>query len=146
MSTITQLLNRVQSIKLRENIEDIIQLTEPDLIQLNQDQLYGKGIDSMGVELKPYSFITEVYKRKKNQPFDRTTLRDTGSFYRGFEVEVDNGLITFKSTDPKSPELEAKYGSKLFGTTKENKRVYSFGIFYEAVKNHITKKSGLQFR
>lgn len=146
MSTITALINRVKTINLRENIEDIIQLTEPDLIDINQSQLYGKGQDALGKELKPYSFITEVHKREKGQPFDRTTLRDTGAFYSGFTIDVSQGLITFNSTDRKTPELEAKYGQQIFGLTKENKRVYSFGVFYEAVKNHITKKSGLQFR
>ena len=139
------MLNAVNLIKLREQIPNIIQETKDTLITLNQDQLYYLGQDSSGQELKPYSFLTEHYKRMKSQPFDRTTLRDTGSFYKGFNIKTSNTFITFDSTDSKTPDLQEKYGAKIFGMNDESKAAYSFGAFYEGVKKHITEKSGLQF-
>lgn len=139
------MLDKFESIKLREEIPVIIDRTSEELIALNQSQLFNKGIDSENKELKPYSFLTEFYKREKNQPFDRTTLKDTGSFYRGFNIKTSDQFINFDSSDSKSSELEEKYGNKIFGLIPENKTVYSFGVFYDNIKRHISQKTGLQF-
>lgn len=139
------MINKVNSIQLPLAIPVIIENTSQELITLNQDQLYYLGKDSEGNDLKPYSFLTEFYKREKNQPFDRTTLKDTGAFYRGWNIKTSDNLFTFDSTDPKTPMLEEKYGSKIFGLTADDKIKYSFGAFYDGIKKHITEKTGLQF-
>lgn len=146
MSTITALIAKLQTLDLRNQVPVIIEQTKQDLITLNQNQLYYLGKDSTGAELKPYSFLTEHYKREKRQPFDRTTLKDTGEFYSKFTIEATDSLIVFNSTDPKTPKLEAKYGNQIFGLTKENKTVYSKGVFYDLIKRYISQKTGLQFR
>ena len=139
------MINNFNSLHLRESVETIIQEQEKDIIKLNQDQLYYLGEGSDSKPLKPYSFLTELIKREKGQPYDRTTLKDTGAFYSAFKVDVNSGLITFDSSDEKTQMLEKKYGNQIFGLTSENKTAYSFGIFYEELKKYITKKTGLQF-
>ena len=145
MTTILGLYKKVDSIKLRDQIIPIIKETEDVLISLNQDQLYYLGTEKDGTLLQPYRPYTIQLKEIKGQPTDRTTLFDTGSFYEGFTIRTDGNLITFDSKDDKTQKLEAKYGNQIFGLTKENLTVYSFGAFYNAVKKHIQEKSGLQF-
>lgn len=136
---------RFNSINLRAEIPRIIQSDANELASYNKSQLYIDGIDSESKRLREYSLNTEAYKLAKGQPIDRTTLFDTGSFYRQWVVQVSNTDINFNSTDSKTPDLENKYGSKIFGLTTKNKSLYSFGAFYDGVKKHITEKTGVRF-
>lgn len=145
MVTVNDMLKRFQSIDLKAEISNIIDRTSQDLIQLNQSQLFDKGVNADNEELQPYTFLTEFYKREKGQPFDRTTLKDTGAFYAGFNIKTSDQFIIFDSTDSKTSDLEQKYGNRIFGLTPENKTVYSFGTFYDNVKRYISQKTGLSF-
>lgn len=144
-TTINNMLKRFQSLDLKAEIPSIIDNTSQELIALNQSQLFDKGVNADNEELQPYTFLTEFYKREKNQPFDRTTLKDTGDFYRGFNIKTSNQFIIFDSTDSKTADLENKYGNRIFGLTQENKTVYSFGVFYDNVKRYISQKTKLEF-
>lgn len=139
------MLKKFQSIDLKAEIPNIIDRTQQDLIQLNQSQLFDKGVNADNEELQPYTFLTEFFKREKGQPFDRTTLKDTGAFYAGFNIKTSDQFIIFDSTDSKTSDLEQKYGNRIFGLTPENKTVYSFGAFYDNVKRYISQKTGLSF-
>ena len=145
MVTVNDMLKRFQSIDLKAEISNIIDRTSQDLIQLNQSQLFDKGVNADNEELQPYTFLTEFYKREKGQPFDRTTLKDTGAFYAGFNIKTSDQFIIFDSTDSKTSDLEQKYGNRIFGLTPENKTAYSFGTFYDNVKRYISQKTGLSF-
>lgn len=145
MVTVNDMLKKFQSIDLKTEIPNIIDRTEQDLIQLNQSQLFDKGINADNEELQPYTFLTEFFKREKGQPFDRTTLKDTGAFYTGFNIKTSDQFIIFDSTDSKTSDLEQKYGNRIFGLTPENKTVYSFGVFYDNIKRYISQKTGLSF-
>lgn len=145
MTTIAEMSRRFNSVNLRAEIPRIIQSDANELASYNKSQLYIDGIDSDSNRLREYSLNTVEYKRQKGQVFDHTTLFDTGSFYRQWVVQVSNDEISFNSTDSKTPKLENKYGSKIFGLTTKNKSLYSFGAFYDGVKKYITEKTGVRF-
>ena len=87
---------------------------------LNREkQLYEKGIDSLGNKLKPYTRYTVREEKRKGQPYDKTTLKDTGDFYKKFYIQLDNREFKLDSADVKRDELEEKYGTNgsVFGLT-----------------------------
>ena len=69
----------------------IINRNKDLILDLNRkEQLYNKGIDSLGLDLKPYSFFTVQIKKLLGQPYDRTTLNYSGAFYRGFKIDFND--------------------------------------------------------
>lgn len=95
------------------------------IVELNVEQLYDYGINSLGIQIDtyaPYSPYTVSIKKKKGQPYDRVTLRDTGDFHKSFEVVFDPSYFYITATDYKTEDLVEKYGGNIFGLTAENKR------------------------
>lgn len=92
------------------------------IIELNtQDQLYNKGIDSNNDSLGNYAPFTIREKQRKGQPSDRVTLKDTGAFYKSFDVKVNgNGDIdivadTIKYGFDGAWDLQEIYGVDIIG-------------------------------
>ena len=79
-----------EAISFFENIESILfeitneKDTQDFLIDTLQDQLFTTGEDGDGVSLGNYSPITIKIKKRKGQPTDRITLKDTGAFYDSY--------------------------------------------------------------
>lgn len=129
-------------LNVRNNIpqqtEGIINRNKAEIIDLNrQVQLYEKGEDSLGLNLKPYAFFTVQIKQLLGQPYDRTTLNYSGAFYDGFylTVDKDNLILTFNSTDRKTPDLIGKYGQNIFGLNYNNQQKLN----YEIIKPELDK-------
>ncbi len=127
---------------VRDNIpqqtEGIINRNKAEIIDLNrQAQLYAKGEDSLGLDLKPYAFFTVQIKQLLSQPYDRTTLNYSGAFYDGFylTVDKDNLILTFNSNDRKTPDLIGKYGKNIFGLNYDNQQKLN----YEIIKPELDK-------
>jgi len=127
---------------VRDNIpqqtEGIINRKKAEIIDLNrQAQLYEKGEDSLGLDLKPYAFFTVQIKQLLGQPYDRTTLNYSGAFYDGFylTVDKDNLILTFNSNDRKTPDLIGKYGKNIFGLNYDNQQKLN----YEIIKPELDK-------
>ena len=93
------------------------------VIKMNtEDQLFDKGVDSEGVDLEniggEYSFITKDLKSRSGQPFDRVTLKDTGSFYNSWRVYVANGVIVISADTIKDgKDLQNRWGDNILGLT-----------------------------
>lgn len=88
-----------------------------------ENQLYEKGIEGRGIEISsymPYRPRTIIRKRKKGQPTNRVTLKDTGEFYRSLHLEMDSDGFYIKSDDDKAQYLLKKYGTTIFRLTNEN--------------------------
>ena len=106
------------------------------VIELNtEDQLYSKGIDSLGNSLGLYSEITISIKRSKGQPTDRVTLKDTGDFYDTFKVDVREGEIVITANTIKDQDdLIQKYGSDIIGLTDDNLQkliIFAKGLYID---------------
>ena len=140
MRTIKDYMDFVKNVRdnIPQQTEGIIDRNKAEIIDLNrQAQLYAKGEDSLGLDLKPYSFFTVQIKQLLGQPYDRTTLNYSGAFYDGFylTVDKDNLMLTFKSTDRKTPDLIGKYGQNIFGLNYDNQQKLN----YEIIKPELDK-------
>ena len=95
-----------------------------EVIRLNTiEQLFEKGIDSNDNELEDYSPFTVVQKQLDGQPFDRTTLNDTGEFYDSFKVEVNkNGLKITANPIKDDSNLFDDYTEEVVGLTEDSKK------------------------
>lgn len=104
-------------------IERIVYQNKEQIIDLNREnQLFDMGIDSNGKNLLEYSQATISIKIQKKQPIDRTTLFDTGEFYKGFFIKFNPSNYTLEiwSSDKKTTKLIEKYGKDIFGLIPKN--------------------------
>ena len=97
--------------------------------KLNTDlQLY-KGFDAVGDKIKPaYSKLTISYKKRKGDPYDRVTLKDTGDFYRSTDVDTSATDFIIINHDEQFPKLAEKYGNKLLGLSEGNKHLLALKL------------------
>ena len=121
---IRKVTSNMQSITAARVIDTLIK--QPALnglvIELNtQDQLFKRGVDSKGLSLGVYAPFTIEAKRRKGQPTNRVTLRDTGDFHRTWTVTTKNGDIIIEADGDKSDKnLMDVYGEDIVGLTDEN--------------------------
>ncbi len=88
--------------------------------QENRDSLwFGENTD--GTDIEPeYSEFTKEIKRLNNKPWDRVTLKDTGSFYEAIELNQTTGGFVMTSFDSKTKDLKKKYGNKILGFDQDS--------------------------
>ena len=97
------------------------------IIYLNTEEQLYKGKDATGKELEDigggYSAFTIAYKQAFGQPYDRVTLKDTGNFYKSFEVEIEKDKLIIDAyyiTDD-GTDLRSRWGDNLAGLTTESR-------------------------
>ena len=95
------------------------------IIDLNtEEQLFEKGIDSLGASLGDYSDFTKVVKGIKGQRIDHITLEDTGDFYKSFAIKVQNGgFLIVADGQKEDTNLLEEYGKEVLGLTDENLQI-----------------------
>lgn len=94
---------------------------EKDLTRLNKRQLFEKSSDIFGNPIGYYSFATEVISKGKKKAGDPFDLFDTGDFFKGFFIKIDNGNVSFGSSDPKTPLIfQNLLSTDIFGLTDSN--------------------------
>ncbi len=127
-----QQLRKIQKSLNKEAAKIAVKYKTEILDYIREKQLFEKGIDGKGNKLLEYKPFTVAIKRQKGQPTNRTTLEDTGSFYRGFDlIFTDQDAIGVFSRDEKTPELIEKYGADIFTFTSENIKEINSNIFEE---------------
>lgn len=127
-----QQLRKIQKSLNKEAAKIAVKYKTEILDYIREKQLFEKGIDGKGNKLLEYKPFTVAIKRQKGQPTNRTTLEDTGSFYRGFDlIFTDQDSIGVFSRDEKTPELIEKYGADIFTFTSENIKEINSNIFEE---------------
>lgn len=93
---------------------------EDTIIEMNIGQLYDSGETRDGKKITPeYSSITVEIKRKKGQPTNRVTLRDTFAFQSSFWVQYYPEGFEIKASDNKTERLTQKYGEEILGLQDE---------------------------
>ena len=115
-----------QLTKIKKNLNRFIgesALRHSNIIEdsITEEQLFEKGIDGLGKRLPSYSPVTVQLKKLKGQPFDRTTLRDTGEFHSSIKVKLQRDGIKIES-DPikEDTNLLEVYGEEILFLTEEN--------------------------
>lgn len=116
-------LRKFDEILGRELVNEIMSHEKEIIEAVVQNQLYERGINGTGVEImsyEPYRPRTIKNKRRKGQPYNRVTLKDTGEWYNSLRLvyDVDGFFIT--STDEKNTYLKKKYGPTILRLTNEN--------------------------
>lgn len=98
---------------------------QAEAIDLNQSQLYDKGVDSKGSPTGTYSVAT-IYgttkfegKIEKGQRYDHVTLNDTGDFYKSMKVKNENDGFVITGDFP-NMNIELGWPDAL-GLTEESK-------------------------
>lgn len=140
--TVYDYMQAVQKVinDIPKETERIINKNAEKIIDLNRDdQLYDLGINSDGGLLKSYSPTTILFKRQEGKPYNRTTLFDTGAFYKGFKLKVNYPIFSIYSTDEKSSMLQDKYGSNIFGLVTENQQKVNYEIIKPELDAFIKK-------
>lgn len=102
----------------------IFKFKEQILDLIREEQLFDKGIDGEGNKLQAYTSFTVGLKKLNQQPSNRTTLNDSGDFYKAFDLLfTDQHSIGVFSRDSKTPELIEKYGRNIFTFTVDNNKI-----------------------
>jgi hypothetical protein len=107
----------LRAVNYKVIVRNAVKEHEKVVILLQQEQMF-HGDDSIGGEIDPkYTPFTIQQKRKKGQPTDRVTLKDTGSFYREMFVKYGREDFIVSSRNRKRLKLERKYGTDIWGLT-----------------------------
>jgi len=139
--TTDQYLASLKSVRAQipSEFERIVDRSKEVILDFNrEDQLFDRGIDSDGNKLQPYTPTTVRYKRSKGEVFNRTTLLDTGDFYKGFDLLKKPNDYSIFSRDEKSADLVEKYGN-IFGLTKENTERVNEDVLRPQLNDFIIK-------
>lgn len=97
------------------------------VLDLNTEGQLFLGIDSTGERLADiggaYSPVTVRIKQEQGQPTDRVTLKDTGDFYRSFDLVAGPKAIIITADSIKGGvDLQIRWGDALLGLTPESKQ------------------------
>lgn len=134
---ISEKIARIQAFDPLAVAEEAFNETSGSYADLNAEQMFaGQTADDRVITLdgrKGYSRTTFEIKKKKGQPTDRITLRDTGAFHRGLYATLKNGKIITSSTDSKADEIEERTGKQIFGLNEGNKKTFATGVFLRRV-------------
>lgn len=108
MSSINQMLSRIESLDIERLCEDAFNLNSEIAEDLNREQLQ-RGEGAKG-DMPEYSFNSKAFY---NKPDGGIRLFETGDFYRGITFEAVNNDLYFYSTDEKNAMIEndPKYAS-----------------------------------
>lgn len=118
MERITDLIEKLQTYNdnINNYLEEATIDAEETIIDMNIAQLYDKGENRDGNRITPeYSPATVEYKRRKGQPTNRVTLRDTFDFQGSFWVFFEADGFEIRASDWKTERLKQKYGDEILG-------------------------------
>jgi hypothetical protein len=119
-----------------KEINNIIQKKKNLILRIIRTRLYQKSLDGNLKEILPsYSKQTELYKKEKRQIRTRVTLRDTGEWYKSFQLLYENGDLTVISNLDKTDFLVDKYGSAILEFTDEEIKL----IYDSIIEPHLLK-------
>lgn len=134
--------NSINDLKERVETQAYIILAENQKGAKNlllENQLY-LGIDGKGQRLQAYTPFTVEIKKSQGQPYDRTTLKDTGDFYQDTYLFTKAGAkFGFDSDNWKTPKLVKKYGKEIFELTPENEQFLNIEIVLPLLENWIAE-------
>ena len=118
-----QFQQNVQSIDVWELLKPILEKHFGFIEELNREQL-SEGLQADGSAMPDYQYEEYAVFKDKFVPtykiYPTTDLRYSGSFYEKIEAQFNLYGIEIQSFDSKAAELEAKYGSQIYGLTEKS--------------------------
>jgi uncharacterized protein involved in type VI secretion and phage assembly len=146
MNTWLDIYNKCKALDIDQEVTESFNDTTEEFTRRNAEQMYF-GIDKDGKEITPgYAESTIRYKKRKGQPYDRVTLRDTGAFHKKMWAVADNDKIFIGSDVEYSDHLAEKYTDKIFGLEREANKEFSLGPFFSVLKRRVESVTGLTFK
>ena len=97
-SIISNLKQSIEEIEqsINRSCKQAFNQNEKKVLDLNRKQMFEGTKSDDTLILPPYADSTVRIKIKKLQPYDRVTLKDTGSFYDNLFLEVNEDEVKFK--------------------------------------------------
>jgi hypothetical protein len=117
MATFAQMLTRFKQFDPIEATGDAMLENKEQIIGINQDELYERGIGKDGNKLPPYS---PQYAMKKRNP-DIVDIYQTGRLYSQMNLRVDGNEYEINSSVPYSVYVQAKRPT-IYGLTDLGKK------------------------
>lgn len=129
---------------INKNVDTIINKNAVEITETIKRRLYLTGTDGKKRKLAKYHRDTVRRKKKKNQPYDRTTLLDSGRWYSGMFAKSTNANLFITSRDKKNSLLVTRYGENILSLTQQeewvlldNKIEAEIQIIIDAIDNEI---------
>lgn len=124
MTTWVDMEKRIERLDVDFEAGEAVEETKAVIKDLQLEQ-WREGVLSDGEEIKPpYTPNTVAIKKRKGQPTNRVTLKDTGARDRATGVRVDGDLIRIGSDVEYDAHLEDKYTKKIWGLMDESRQQY----------------------
>ena len=147
MKLITDLIGKLSH--FRDNIntymEAITMDAEDTIIDMNISQMYDKGEKRTGEKITPeYAPATVQIKKKKGQPTNRVTLRDTFSFQSSIWVQYYVDSFEIKADDWKTEQLVQKYGEEILGLQDSMVKILVDNFYRPSLLNELKKQLGYE--
>lgn len=149
MATFNEQLNKANQIS-PSMIEDAlfveIKNNEDTLLKLNKNRISIDSQDIFGKALGYYSAATEVLSGGRKKAGDPFTGQDTGDWFRGFVMKIENNVVTFTSTDSKNETILTSkdwLSNDVFGLSDEDLRAFIKTVLMPFVLDYYRKKLGL---
>lgn len=160
MGSVLNIYRKINTLDIKGLVVEAINETKDNIADFNAEQMFsgiratstgdnaenifsGAAANGIPIDANGYAPFTIEEKKKKGQVTDRVTLKDAGAFYAGLTAKANRDTVSYYSTDEKSGLLEKRYSKTIFGLTKENKRVYRNGYFYNSFFSKLKEKLNL---
>lgn len=149
MASFQELKNRLKKVQKKTTLNKIIDeivLSDKNLKYAKEDEfLHGNKPDGSPIgRYKSKSY--EQYKLRRNPlAGGDVDLIDTGSFVDNMKPFKSNrvGHYIFKSSDKKSPMLQAKYGSEIMGLNQKTFENIQKNVYADKFMLEIKRITGL---
>jgi hypothetical protein len=123
MSVVNRFTKKIKALEkaINPTIKKTIDSNKPLIIDQQTDEQLYKGKDADSKDITPdYALSTKIVKRKKQQPTDRVTLKDTGDLYRSIKVDAKTNEFIISANVEYFKYLVTHYSKhKLLGLNAE---------------------------
>lgn len=127
MPRITKLRRRLEEARnkgIERVIQELFEMEKELILKLQTEKQLYQGVDAKGNDLEPpYAESTKAIKRRKGQPTNRVTLKDTGDFYDAMDVSYSPEDFQIINYDEKFEKLSNKYGADLLGLNEKSREL-----------------------
>lgn len=137
--TINELYRKLKSIDIETLMDRAVLDNKEEIVDANTASLSaGKFPD--GDQMPDYRSVSySEFKQSigSQAPLGVTDLKLTGAFHSGFYLKATGQGYEIGSTDSKSSELEAKYGSDIFGIAKDYDKERLVSLFTKLLRDGL---------
>ncbi|MDB4278967.1 hypothetical protein N9917_05135 [Deltaproteobacteria bacterium] len=120
LNSLEATVNKLKTV-INPSIRESVDKNKNVIKTAQTDEQMFSGITAGGSSIRPFPYAKSTinYKRKKGQPTDRITLKDSGDFYDSIEVESRPVDFIISTQITYSIFLVAKYAD-ILGLTAQN--------------------------